>query len=130
MGWDGMGRDLYEMGRDRDPGLLQGEVDHRVDRLQVGPGRLFWDDAAEALVEVGLAGQQVRSHRAAVLDHRHRGLVAGGLDTQDAHALEEVLQSGRIPSGTWLMIESSCSWYWRLRTSSTHMTTASSPVSW
>src|SRR5256885_3737999 len=56
-----------------------------------------------------------------VLDHGHRGLVAGGLDPEDD-------QVGLTPSGTSPMMPSRIRLYSGEWTSSTHITSASSDV--
>ena len=78
-------------------GLLQGLGEQRVERLDVRPGGDLGHHAAEPLVQVLLARDQVRPNGEAVLDDRDRGLVAGGLDPQGDHRAR-----GRIPSGSLL----------------------------
>ena len=68
-----------------DPGLPQALLEQRVERLHVCPRGHLGHDAPEALVQVHLRGDQVGTQVETVLDHRHRGLVARGLDAQRDH---------------------------------------------
>jgi hypothetical protein len=86
------------------PGLGQGVLDQRVEPLEMGPGGQLRDHPAEPIVDLVLAGEDVREHLLAVLDDGDGRLVAGRLDPEDPHG------GGRTPRGTSSMIRSSCSW--------------------
>ena len=61
-------------------------LDDRHDRLEVVARGELRHDAAVGGVDRGLARDDVREDAPAVLDDRGRGLVAGGLDAEDAQA--------------------------------------------
>src|SRR5205823_11439717 len=109
-----------------EPRLDQRLGDDRVDQLEVGPAGDLGDDAAEAGVEVALAGHDRRPEVGAVVHHADRRLVARRLDPEDVH-------SGW--SSTSVVPETPSSMAVRSRaysspaTSSAHMTRASSLVS-
>jgi hypothetical protein len=69
---DGHGVDVSE----RRLGLAQRHLEQRVDALEVRPGGDLGDHAPELLVEVSLAGDQVRTDQPPVLDDRDGRLVA------------------------------------------------------
>ena len=68
-----------------DAGALHRRRDQAVQRVQMAARRDLGHDAAIGAVLVELAQHQVGMHRAVVADHRGRGLVAGGLDSQNKH---------------------------------------------
>ena len=64
-------------------GEAQRRLEHRDDRRHMLPGGQLGDDAAVAGVQVGLRGDHVREHGAALVDDRGRRLVTGCLDCQN-----------------------------------------------
>ena len=73
--------------------LLQGRVgfderlpDDRKDELEVVPGGDLGHDATVLRVQVRLRGDDRGEHLAFLADDRRRGLVAGGLDSEDHDA--------------------------------------------
>src|SRR6266511_4412177 len=125
-------RDCHPVdGADRRPRFPQGQLDQGIDVLQVSPRGDLRHHAAEPLVQMSLAGQQIGLKLVAIVQDGHGRLVTRGLDPQDAHRSGSPVPryEGRMPSGTCSMIRSSCPRYSGDRTASTHITTASSPVS-
>ena len=66
-------------------GLLQGFVDHREQTFDVFARCQFGHHATKPAMEIGLRGDDAALDDPAVSDHRGRGLVTGGFDTEDAH---------------------------------------------
>src|SRR6185312_17061788 len=101
----------------------------RRDQLHMGAARHLGHHAAEAGVQVDPARHHRREHRAAVLDHRGRGLVARRLDAEDErHA--RLASSTIISPGTVRSIDASSAAYAGWSTSFAHITSASSLTSW
>jgi hypothetical protein len=82
-GGDGDGVDVGQA----HAGLDQRLVHRGQHQLEVGPGRDLGDHAAEGRVQLRLGGHDVGAQRQPILDDADGGLVAGGLDAQDQHAL-------------------------------------------
>ena len=106
-----------------DTGLVERAFEQRIQRLDVRSSGDLGDDAAVALVEMLLPGDQVRADLGAVFHDRDRRLVARCLDAEGDHA-------GRTPSGRLSSMSSSRRRYASVRTSSVHMMSASSLTSW
>jgi len=74
--WSGIPRRLRR--------VLQRALDHRHQRLQVGPGGELGDDPAVGGVQRVLRADDVREQAWTIGNHRRRGFIAGCLDRQDA----------------------------------------------
>ena len=81
-----------------EPRLDQRLGNDRVDQLEVGPAGDLGDDAAEAGVEVALAGHDRRPEVGAVVHHADRRLVARRLDPEDVHGW---ILTGAGPPPRW-----------------------------
>ena len=64
--------------------LLERRLDDRVDRADVLARGHLRENPAELGVQIHLGGHRIRQDQAPVLDDRGGGLIAGGLDPQDA----------------------------------------------
>ena len=106
-------------------------LDDVADQLDVRATRDLGDDAAVARVQIGLARDHRRTHEPTVVDDRGRGLVAGRLDPEHAHAAHDqpwrrsITVVPRMPRS----IPASSRRYGGSLTSYAHMISASSPVS-
>ncbi len=109
----------------------EGLGDDRVDEFEVGPAGDLRDDAAEAGVEVALAGHDRRQQVGAVLHDPDGGLVARRLDPEDLHrcTLTGAGPPPRSYPGRPPSMGSRSRPYSSAATSSAHMTRASSLVS-
>ncbi len=109
------GRDANEQGADKTGSLRDGDEVHVVERgvgvverpsnrrkqqLEMMARRDLRDDAAVPRVQLGLRGDDVGEEPAVLRDERRRGLVAGGLDSED-HA------EARSRTGSFHMISAS-----------------------
>ena len=100
--------------------------DDAIKRFDVGAGGDLGDDAAEAGVEVALAGHDRRPEVGTVLHHADRRLVARRLDPEDVHS---GWSSTSVVPGTPSSMAVRSRAYSSPATSSAHMTRASSFVS-
>ncbi len=117
---DGHPVDLAEP---REAGGLQRLCHERVQRLDVRTRCHLRHHASEPFVQVDLGGDQVGANGEPILHHRDGGLVARGLDAKGYHA-------GRTPSGNVAAISESRRVKALDLTSSVHMISASSFISW
>ncbi len=90
-------RDGTELGP-CDSRLGEGLIDQGGDQFHVGSARQFRDDPAELGVEIDLARHHGRAHLIGVADHGSRGLVAGGLDGEQAAAHEDEASAAAMAS--------------------------------
>ena len=77
-----------------DPGLPQGPVGQGRDSLHMLAGGDLRDDPPVGGMHIGLGGDGVGEHRPPVPHHRHGGLIAGGLHSQNNH--------DPVPSFSWM----------------------------
>ena len=98
----------------RGPGLGQRVVDHVVDQLEMVAGGDLGHHSAVAVVDA-LRGDDVGAHRPVRVDDRRAGVVAAGLQREDAHGGPGAGTSSSEPARV---------------AGVRHITSASSPLSW